>query len=87
MMTIVPAVRYASEYRVYGLGSHALVSVSHDGAIVGALRRWRTTSLGERINADVPAQQVRAEIERQLRPLVTERTKATVEDTGSCRVL
>lgn len=80
MMTIVPAVRYASEHRVYGVGSHALVSVAHDGAIVGALRRWRTASLGERIKSDLTAQQVRADIERQLRPQVgTEGTKATVD--------
>jgi Family of unknown function (DUF6345) len=80
MMTIVPAMRYASEYRVYGLGSHALVSVAHDGAIVGALRRWRTASLGERIKSELSAKQVRAEIERQLRPHVgTEGTRATVD--------
>jgi Family of unknown function (DUF6345) len=80
MMTIVPATRFVSEYRVYGLGSHALVSVAHDGSIVGALRRWRTASLGERIKADRSANQVRAEIERQLRPHVgTEGTKATVD--------
>jgi hypothetical protein len=80
MMTIVPVTRYASEYRVYGLGSQALVSVAHDGAIVGALRRWRTASLGKRIKPGLTAAQVRDEIERQLRPKVgTEGTKATVD--------
>lgn len=68
MMTMVPAVRYVGAFRVYGRGSHALVTVGDNGAIVGALRRWRTATPGQSIVASVPAQQVQTEIQRQLRP-------------------
>jgi Family of unknown function (DUF6345) len=80
VLTMVPAIRYASGFRVYGLGSHALVSLANDGSIVGALRRWRTASLGERIETHITAEQVRSEIERQLRPQVAAKgTRATVD--------
>jgi hypothetical protein len=68
IFTIHPAVRYAGGYRVYGLGSHASVSTSNDGAVIGALRRWRTASLGDMIKPTLNADQVRAEIQRQLGP-------------------
>lgn len=80
VMTIVPAVRYASGLPVYGLGSHAVVTVANDGSIVGALRRWRTASLGDTIPTTMTADQVKADIARQLGPLVASRdTKATVD--------
>jgi hypothetical protein len=80
VLTIVPAVRYASDLRVYGRGSHALVSIANDESIVGALRRWRTASLGERIKPMITSDQVRADIERQLRPHVAAKgTRATVD--------
>jgi hypothetical protein len=80
VLTIVPAVRYAADFRVYGRGSHALVSIANDESIVGALRRWRTASLGEHIKPTITANQVRADIERQLRPYVASRgTHATVD--------
>jgi hypothetical protein len=47
---------------------------------VGALRRWRTASLGERIRTSITAEQVRADIERQLRPQVKrDGSRATVD--------
>lgn len=80
IFTIAPAIRYASGYQVYGLGSHAVVSVSNNGAIVGALRRWRTASLGERIQTSITADEVRADITRQLGPYVKQAgTRATVD--------
>src|SRR5216684_1733191 len=80
VLTIVPAFRYASGFRVYGRGSHAVVSLANDGSIVGALRRWRTASPGERIRVSITTEHVREEIERQLRPVVeAEGTRATVD--------
>ncbi|MGA2905502.1 MAG: DUF6345 domain-containing protein [Candidatus Korobacteraceae bacterium] len=80
VMTIVPALRYAGGFRVYGRGSHAAVSLANDGLVVGALRRWRTASLGERIRTSITAEQVRADIERQLAPQVKrEGTRAIVD--------
>ncbi|MGA9470996.1 MAG: DUF6345 domain-containing protein [Terriglobales bacterium] len=80
VMTIVPALRYVSGFRVYGRGSHAAISLANDGSTVGALRRWRTASQGERIQTRITADQVRADIERQLRSqLRREGTRATVD--------
>jgi hypothetical protein len=70
VMTIVPGFRYAAGFRVYGRGSRAAVSLANDGSIVGALRRWRTASLGDRVESRITAEQVRADIERQLKPQV-----------------
>src|ERR1700729_740310 len=61
VMTIVPALRYVSGFRVYGRGSHAAISLANDGSTVGALRRWRTASQGERIQTRITADQVRAD--------------------------
>jgi hypothetical protein len=79
VMTMVPAFRYISDFRVYGKGSHALVTVANDGAIVGALRRWRTAALSGHVEATRKPEQVRAEIERQLRPHVPEGSNAIVD--------
>ncbi len=80
VFTITPAIRYASGFRVYGIGSRAVVSVSNSGAIIGALRRWRTASLGDRIQTSITADQVRADITRQLGPYVKQAgTHATVD--------
>jgi hypothetical protein len=80
VLTITPAIRYASGFRVYGMGSHAVVSLANDGSIVGALRRWRTASLGERVRTNITVEQVRTDIERQLRPQVSAAgTRATVD--------
>ena len=75
MMTIVPAVRYAGGFKVYGLGSHAVVTLGNDGAIIGAVRRWRLASVSERVKPSVTAETVRSEILRQLQPMV--RSKGT----------
>lgn len=66
VMTIVPATRYVDGLRVYGEGSHALVSLANDGTIVGALRRWRTAAAGAQIEATATPASVHADIERQL---------------------
>ena len=80
VMSIVPAVRYASNLPVYGRGSHALVTLANDESVVGALRRWRTASPGETIHPTDTAEGVRANIERQLRPMVgTHGARATVD--------
>jgi hypothetical protein len=80
LMTLVPAVRYADGYRVYGIGSHAVVTFDANGTMVGAVRRWRTASTGERIKPQITVDQVRDDILRQLRPLVTtEGTTALVD--------
>jgi hypothetical protein len=81
VMTIIPAFRYAGGFRVYGRGAHAAVSLANDGATVGALRRWLTASLGERIETRISAEQVRAQIERQLAPQGRQcGTRATVDE-------
>jgi hypothetical protein len=80
VMTLVPAVRYAAGLPVYGRGSHALVALANDGTVVGALRRWRTASLGDRIQPSVTADQVRADIQRQLTPYVAQPGSSAVVD-------
>lgn len=80
IMTMVPADRYAGGFRVYGRGSRALVSIGNDGAIVGAIRHWRTASPGQSVVTSVSAQQVQAEITRQLRPQVAARGVSAVVD-------
>jgi hypothetical protein len=80
VMTIVPATRYADGLRVYGAGSHAVVSLANDGKIVGALRRWRTASAGVEIDTKATPASVRADIERQLQTqLGGNGTHATVD--------
>lgn len=80
VLTIVPAVRYVAGFRVYGRGSHAVISVANDGSVVGALRRWRTASPSERIRTTISGEEVRERIERQLRPTIAARgTRATVD--------
>jgi hypothetical protein len=80
VMNIVPAVRYASGLQVFGRGSHALVTLANDESVVGALRRWRMASPGETIHPGDSAERVRADVERQLRPLVgTHGARATVD--------
>jgi hypothetical protein len=71
VLTINPAIRYASGFRVYGLGSHASVSTANDGTVVGALRRWRTASLGDVIKPTITSDQVKADIQRQLAPTLS----------------
>lgn len=80
VLTIVPAIRYAGGFRVYGRGSHAAVSLNNTGAVVGALLRWRTASRLQTIATSLTADTVRASIERQLRPTVARAgTTATVD--------
>ena len=80
VMSIVPAFRYAGGLRVYGRGSHALVSLANDGTVIGALRRWRTAASGRMFKPAITAEAVRADIQRQLAPSVArEGTKADVD--------
>jgi hypothetical protein len=80
VMTMVPAMRYAGGFKVYGPGSHAVVTVSNDGLIIGAARRWGTASVGEPIRPSITAEEVRSEILRQLEPMVaTSGTHADVD--------
>ena len=80
VLTIIPAFRCAAGFRVYGRGSHTVVSMANNQAIVGVLRCWRTASLGERVRVNIIEEQVRASIERQLRAVVaTEGTQATAD--------
>jgi hypothetical protein len=79
VMTMVPALRYASSYRVYGRGSLALLTLANDGSIVGALRRWRTAEAGGHVEGARKSEQVREEIERQLRPHVPDGSNAVVD--------
>jgi len=80
VMTLIPAVRYAEGFKVYGLGSHAVVTLDNAGTMVGTLRRWRTASRSESIKSAITTDQVRRDIMRQLRPLVVSKgTRATVD--------
>jgi hypothetical protein len=79
VLTVVPAVRYASGLPVYGRGSRAVISVANDQTITGALRRWRTASLGSRIKPVLNATQVKAEIVRQLTPFAKNGATAAVD--------
>ncbi len=80
MMTIVPAVRYAGGFKVYGLGSHAVVTLNNDGAIIGAVRRWSMASVAELVKPSVTAEMVRSEILRQLQPMVISKGTNAVVD-------
>jgi hypothetical protein len=79
MLTLVPAVRYAGKLQVYGAGSKAIVALDNKNSVVGALRRWHTATLGEKIKPTITAAQVRAEIERQLTPNVPAESTAVVD--------
>jgi hypothetical protein len=78
VMTVVPAVRYASGLRIYGRGSRVVISIANDQSITGALRRWRTASMGTRIKPVLNATQVKADIIRQLTPFAKNGATAAV---------
>jgi len=79
MLTLVPAIRHAGGLRVYGAGSKAMIALDNKNSVVGALRRWHTATLGEKIQPTITVPQVRAEIERQLTPNVPADAKAVVD--------
>ena len=80
MMSMVPAVRYAGGLKVYGRGSHALVSVGNDGRVIGALRRWRTAQAAEMMETRMAPDAIRSDILRQLAPSVAAPgSRATVD--------
>ncbi len=80
MMTIVPAVRYAGGYKVYGLGSHAVVTFNNEGTIIGAVRRWRMATVAESVKPLINMENVRNEIIRQLQPMVRSKGTEAVVD-------
>lgn len=80
MMTIVPAVRYAGGFKVYGLGSRAVVTLGNNGAIIGAMRRWRTATVAEKVRLSFAAKNVRDEIVRQLQPMMKSKGTHAVVD-------
>ena len=80
MMTMVPALRYAGEYRVYGLGSIAVVTLRNDGSIIGAVRRWRMATVSESIQPSITVEKVRSEILRQLQPMTRSKGTQAVVD-------
>ncbi len=80
MMTIVPAIRYAAGFRVYGQGSHAVVTLANDGTVIGAVRHWRIATPATSIKPLIKMENIRAEILRQLTPMLrAQGTKATVD--------
>jgi hypothetical protein len=80
VMTIHPAVRLASGCPVYGKGSHALITTSNDGSIHGASRKWKTASAGSFISPRITSDQVKADIQRQLKPFVSAPGSAATVD-------
>ncbi len=79
VMVMVPAVRYAAGLPVYGRGSHAVITIAADGTLAGALRRWRTADAGESVKTEINADQVHADILRQLKGKVPEGSSAVVD--------
>lgn len=80
MMTMVPAMRYAGGFPVYGLGSHALVTFANDGTVIGALRRWRMASVASSIKPLIKQENIRSEILRQLKPMVSAKGARAIVD-------
>ncbi len=80
MMTIIPALRYAGGFKVYGLGSHAVVTLDNDGSVIGAVRRWRMANVGESVKPEITVEKVRSEILRQLQPMVRSNGTQAVVD-------
>ena len=80
MMTMVPALRYAGGFKVYGLGSHAVVTLDNDGTIIGAVRRWRMANVAENVRPSITVDKVRSEILRQLQPMVRSKGTEAVVD-------
>ena len=81
MMTMVSVVRYAGGYRVYGRGSHAVVTLANDGSIIGVVRRWRVATDSESIKPSITPEQVREDILRQLQPMTKSKgTHAIVDE-------
>jgi hypothetical protein len=67
-LTYVPVFRTVNGYKVYGIGSRAVIAMANDGAIQGFLRRWKPGMfVGEVRETRTPAQ-VRAALIEMLRP-------------------
>jgi len=79
VMNLIPAYRYAGGLPVYGIGSHALVSIANDLSITGVLRRWRTATAGDKIKPTMTAERAKADILRQLTPYAKGGTHANVD--------
>ena len=79
IMVLVPAQRFAAGLPVYGRGSAAVVTVAGDGTVAGVLRRWRTADAGASVKTELSAEQVKADILRQLKGKVPEGSSAVVD--------
>lgn len=79
VMTLVPVARYAAGLPVYGRGSQAVVALANDATVVGLLRRWRAATSSETVAARISGDDVRASIERQLKPQVANGSHAVVD--------
>jgi hypothetical protein len=79
VMVLVPAQRFAGGLPVFGRGSAAVITVAGDGTVAGALRRWRTADAGQTVKTELTAEQVKADILRQLKGKVPEGSTAVVD--------
>ncbi len=79
VMVLVPAQRFAGGLPVFGRGSHAVITVAGDGTVYGALRRWRTADAGTTAKTEINAEQVKADILRQLKGKVPEGSSAVID--------
>lgn len=68
-LTYVPAFRTVSGYRVYGIGSHAVIAMANDGSIHGFVRRWKSGKLAGVVREKRSADQVRAALIQTLEPI------------------
>ena len=65
----VPAIRYVGEYRVFGPGSRATISICSKEMICGLSRRWKAGRIYRKIKPSLSPKQVAAAIKEQLEPL------------------
>lgn len=79
VMILVPAQRFAAGLPVYGRGSAAVITVAGDGTVAGALRRWRTADQGTSVKTELNADQIRADILRQMKGKVPEGSTAVID--------
>jgi hypothetical protein len=79
VMTLVPAVRYAAGWPVYGRGSHAMVIVANDGTLVGMVRHWASATSFETVKTRITTKQVSASILRQLKGVTSPGSHTVVD--------
>jgi hypothetical protein len=79
IMTLVPAVRYAAGWPVFGRGSHAMVTLANDGTVVGMTRHWKSAASFESLKTRISTEQVSASILRQLKGITSTGSHAVVD--------